>query len=146
MPKHLLVAYDFSEPAKRALELAQHMRAQLHVAVDVVHVFIDPFAELKHPPKESMWASEEQMQAHLDSVEAQVREDVKNVFGPDAQAVTVRVVRGTASFEILEQLRQVKADLLVLGGTGKSGIERGLLGSVSTYLLRKSPVPVLTVN
>lgn len=146
MPKHLLVAYDFSEPAKHALAVAAQLRARLHVAVDVVHVFLDPFAELKHPPKESLWSSEEQMRAHLAAVEEQVRKDVTDAFGPEAQAVTVQVVRGTPSFEVLQLIDRIGADLLVVGATGKSGAERVLLGSVSTHLVRKSPVPVMTVK
>ncbi|MFW6067539.1 MAG: universal stress protein [Myxococcota bacterium] len=146
MPKHLLVAYDFSEPAKRALRLAHQLRAKLHVGVDVVHVFLDPFAELKHPPKDSIWANEEQMRTHLAAVEDQVRKDVATVFGPESQAVTVRVIRGTPSHELLKLLDETGADLLVVGATGKGGVERALLGSVSTHLLRKSPVPVLTVK
>lgn len=146
MPKHLLVAYDFSDPAKRALEAAHQLRAALHCAVDVVHVFLDPFAEIEHPPKESLWASETQMHAHLEAVGEEVKKDVADVFGPDAQAVTVHVVRGTPSVELLKMRDQVHADLLVSGATGKSEVERVLLGSVSTHLVRKSPVPVLTVK
>ncbi|MFW6023491.1 MAG: universal stress protein [Myxococcota bacterium] len=146
MPKHLLVAYDFSEPARHALDLAAHLRGKLHVAVDVLHVFIDPFAELKHPPKESAWANEEQMKAHLAAVEDQVKKDVADRFGAETQAVSVRVVRGTASHEILKVAGEVGADLLLVGAMGKGGVERVLLGSVSHHLLRNSPVPVLTVK
>jgi nucleotide-binding universal stress UspA family protein len=146
MAKHILVPYDFSGPSNRALEMAHHLRSRLHAAVDVVHVFLDPFSELEHPPKESIWASSEQMDAHLEAVRGQVRAAVADVFGPDAQAVTSHAVRGRPAQEVLRVAEEVGADLLVVGATGKGGVERALLGSVSAHLIRKSPIPVLTVK
>jgi nucleotide-binding universal stress UspA family protein len=146
MTKHILVAYDFSAPSNRALELAHHLRARLRAAVDVVHVFVDPFAELEHPPKESIWATPEQMEAHLEAMRGQVRAAVEDVFGPDLHAVTVHAVRGQPAVELLRLADKVGADLIVVGATGKGGVERALLGSVSTHLIRKSPVAVLTVK
>lgn len=143
--KHVLVAFDFSAPSKHALELARTLRAKLHCAVTVVHVFPDPFADTAHPPKDSIWASSEQMQAHLEAVGEQVRKEVQQTFGPDAQAVTVEVERGNAREHVLGAIEERDADLVIAGTTGKGGIERALLGSVSSGLLRHSPVPVLTV-
>jgi nucleotide-binding universal stress UspA family protein len=146
MSKHILVAYDFSGPSNRALEVAHHLRSRLRAAVDVVHVFLDPFSELEHPPKESIWANAKQMDAHLEAMKSQVRAATEDVFGPEAQAVTVHAVRGRPAVEVMRLAEQVGADLLVVGATGKGGVERALLGSVSTHLIRKSPVPVLTVK
>lgn len=142
---HALVAYDFSAPSHRALELARTLRAKTRCAVTVVHVFPDPFAELKHPPKDSIWASTEQLQAHLRAVNDEVDKQVRDVFGPDAQAIGCRVERGEPLAEILKVVAEVEADLLVVGTTGKGGMERALLGSVSQALVRKAAVPLLTV-
>lgn len=144
--KHILVAYDFSEPSKRALEYASELRKALHCAVDVLYVFLDPFAEMKHPPKQSIWASPEQLQAHVRAVEEQTRAAVADVFGAEALAVTTSVVRGDPSTKILEKAAELEADLICIGSTGKSGVERVLLGSRSLDVLRQSPVPVLTVH
>lgn len=143
--KHALVAFDFSEPARRALELARTLRAKTHCAVTVVHVFPDPFAELKHPPKESIWASPEQIQAHMRAVRTEVHNVVNDVFGPEAQAVECRVERGTPLDEIRRVAQEEEADLLIVGTTGKGGMERSLLGSVSQSLVRQSPAPLLSV-
>jgi nucleotide-binding universal stress UspA family protein len=58
-----------------------------------------------------------------------------------------RVYReGSATIEILATAAEFKADLIVMGTHGRSGIGRLLLGSVTEEVLRKAPCPVLTVK
>lgn len=57
-----------------------------------------------------------------------------------------RIVRGTPSKEIVRVAEQDAADLVVMGTHGRGGIDRLLLGSVAERVVRKSPVPVLTVR
>lgn len=144
-PKHLLVAFDFSESAERALRTARMLRAKLHAAVDVLHVYQDPFAELKHPPRESVWSTPEQLGANLLALADQVRSRVAEAFGPDAQAIRSHVRQGDLPDAIEDAAKEFGADLIVVGTTGKSGVERMLLGSVSHKLLRQSRIPVLLV-
>ncbi len=144
-PHRLLVAFDFSEPARRALDLARALRAGLHAAVDVVYVLVDPFAERSTPPSESIWASERELMEHEEQMRRELRKEAEAVFGPEAQAVTVHVVRGTPVSELLALAEERHAELLIVGTTGKSGVERALLGSVSLALVRRSPIPVATV-
>lgn len=144
-PTHLLVAYDFSEASERSLRVARALRAKLHAAVDVVHVYQDPFAELKHPPRESAWSTPEQLGANLLALGEQVRSRVADAFGPDAQAIRCHVRQGDLPETIFDIATEVGADLLVVGTTGKTGVERALLGSVSHKLLRESRIPVLLV-
>ena len=47
--------------------------------------------------------------------------------------------------EILAQLAETHADLLVLGTHGRSGFQRLFLGSVTEKVIRKSPCPTLVV-
>jgi nucleotide-binding universal stress UspA family protein len=145
-PHRLLVAFDFSEPSKRALAFARQLRTQLHCGVDVVHVYLDPFAEMKKPPRESIWATPEQRDAHIKAVGEEVQHEVEKVFGPETQAVPIHVTHGDPGTEILRIANESGTDLVCTASTGKGGVERTLLGSVSTHLVRHSPVPVLTVH
>jgi nucleotide-binding universal stress UspA family protein len=46
----------------------------------------------------------------------------------------------------LESIKEIGADLVIIGSTGKGAVERFMLGSASQTVLRESPVPVLVVR
>lgn len=142
----LLVAFDFSDPARRALEEARRLRAQLHCAVDVVFVLDDPFTEHPGAPKESVWAAEKELEAHEAALKTVIGRTVTDVFGPDAQTVTTSIARGGAVQSILSATEQSGADIIIVATTGKGGVERMLMGSVSQKLLQTSTVPVITIH
>ena len=48
--------------------------------------------------------------------------------------------------EICSQLESLGADIVVLATHGRTGIRHAILGSTAEKLVRKSPVPVLTVR
>jgi nucleotide-binding universal stress UspA family protein len=52
------------------------------------------------------------------------------------------VVAGTAGRQILETAREARAQLIVLATRGSVSL---LLGTVSQYVLRRAPCPVLVV-
>lgn len=47
---------------------------------------------------------------------------------------------------ILDFIEEHDIDLVVVGTHGRTGLDRYLLGSVTEYLIRTSPIPVLTVR
>jgi len=58
-----------------------------------------------------------------------------------------RVYRdGPATMEILGAAAEYRADLIVMGTHGRTGIGRLVLGSGAEEVLRKAPCPVLTVK
>jgi nucleotide-binding universal stress UspA family protein len=60
-------------------------------------------------------------------------------------AVKNHLVWGNPSREILKKARREKADLIVIGTHGRSGLPHIVLGSVAEKTVRLSPTPVLTV-
>lgn len=59
--------------------------------------------------------------------------------------VTIRILHGDAVREILRDLRDNPADLLVVGHRGLRGIGGLVMGSVSQALVHYAPLPVLVV-
>jgi nucleotide-binding universal stress UspA family protein len=57
-----------------------------------------------------------------------------------------KVVTGDAAEEILDYVQSEGIDLIIMGTHGRKGIERIVFGSVAERVVKKSPVPVLTVN
>jgi nucleotide-binding universal stress UspA family protein len=56
------------------------------------------------------------------------------------------VRRGKAADEILEQVRELAADLVIMRTRGQAGIQRALMGSVAERLLSRSDVPIIMLR
>ncbi len=65
-----------------------------------------------------------------------------------ASDVKVQIVmrQGNVVREILAQADDSRADLVVIGSHGRSGVQRLVLGSVAEKVLRLAPCPVLTIR
>ncbi len=63
-----------------------------------------------------------------------------------ARRVRYGVAVGKPALEILKAARRVRADLIVMGTRGLSGVSRLLIGSTTEHVLRKATVPVLAVR
>ncbi len=148
--RHVLVGVDFSEPSRRAMEMARSLRAKMHAAVTVVHVLEVPTDVsmgvigrlLGAPAPPELSADSPELTQVRDNLSALVRD----AFGPDSQAIAIKVVAGRPVDRLLDLAREEKADCIAVGTTGHSRMERALLGSVAERLVRASEVPVLTVH
>jgi len=60
--------------------------------------------------------------------------------------LTSHIAEGHAGSMILDVAREVGADIIVLGSTGKSNIDRLLVGSVTSYVVRHSDITTLVVR
>ena len=131
----LMVAVDFSEGSRRALEAAQSL-AELHNAeLRPIHVDNTP-----RPPRVSAQQIEKFDQKILFRLQAfctgfsRVRPD------------HCEVVRGKPVAHALDQVAErLGADLIVIGTLGLTGMGRLLLGSVAERLTLESPKPVLVI-
>jgi nucleotide-binding universal stress UspA family protein len=57
-----------------------------------------------------------------------------------------QVILGDAAEEILNYVRSEGIDLVIMGTHGRKGLEKIVFGSVAERVVKKSPVPVLTIN
>jgi nucleotide-binding universal stress UspA family protein len=142
--KRILVAVDFSQCSRHALEygcaLAERFEAELHL----LHVASDFDAGMVVPglgfPPPEVFRREvlEKAQAALAELPAAAWCAGKTV---------VRDVRyGSPFVEIVRYAKEKATDLIVVGTHGRSGLTHVLLGSVAEKVVRKSPCPVLTVR
>jgi nucleotide-binding universal stress UspA family protein len=77
------------------------------------------------------------------AAESGLRDTVRDVLGADGAArVQVQAVLGLAGRKIVETALQVNAQLIVLATHGSRSM---LMGTVSQYVLRRAPCPVLVV-
>ena len=79
--------------------------------------------------------------------ENEILEEMRRFTQPVAatQAFEIVVREGVPVYEIVGQVANMNADLLVMGTHGRSGFERLFLGSVTEKVLRLVACPMLTV-
>ena len=142
--KRILVPTDFSDPAASALKWASTLAKEFDGQLYLLHVVPEPYAypwgsELSTIPLTDILAqSEEAAEERLHQLA------VETTLPPDR--VITRAVIGTPVDQILATITEHKIDLVVLGTHGRGMVGHLLLGSVAERLVRRSPVPVLTVH
>ena len=150
-PTKILLATDGSKEAelasRTAAELAQSTGSELHV----LYVW-----EAANPYVEAVGlAGDEPVTLRLDA-ELKRQFDLQARTMLDAQEEKVRAVGGTvaqahlrmgkADHEIITLAEEIGAGLIVMGGRGRGGIRRALMGSVSDSVVRHAHCPVLVVR
>jgi nucleotide-binding universal stress UspA family protein len=142
--RRILHATDFSPASRaalaRALDLARAQRAELLIC-HVMSPFVPMMGEGYLTPRmyEEIAASGRQAaQRQLDALVARARRAGARVRG--------LLVEGTPFEQIARVARGQKADLVVMGTHGRSGLGRLFLGSVAERVVATSTVPVLTVR
>ncbi|MEY4118300.1 MAG: hypothetical protein RLZZ116_1628 [Planctomycetota bacterium] len=140
----VLVATDFSPDADETIAAFRRMfvRSAVRLDVRVLHATVPPevIESVDAPLVERFdW----------ESLEVQAQQMVHGaaaVFRADGIDTTEHVVRGGAARSILAESRAWRADLLVLGRRGSSGLERLLLGSTAERVMHSAGCAVFTAQ
>ncbi|MGB5808966.1 MAG: universal stress protein [Polyangiales bacterium] len=130
----LVVAYDFSDPARRAFELGVFMGRQLGADVHVVSV-LDPEEAKKKG------GSAEPLKGLQTLLHMQTGATIKS----DDVHIECHAVEGEAADAIIDVARRIDAPMILCGTTGKGAVARTLLGSVSHELVQRSGAIVMSV-
>ena len=133
----ILCAVDFSETSEQALRYARDLAAVTKGHLTVVHV-VDQLLHTAAHTSGSGEAYMKQTQEELDKLLRRIAPERREPFG-----ITVEV--GDAAEQILKQVDECRADLIVMGTHGREGAQRLVFGSTAEAVLRRSSVPVLAV-
>ena len=139
MFKQIVVANDGSDGGRRALEfacdLANLHRAALHmISVEELPDFpasIDEVIETKEAENHKFHA---------------VLEAARKLAEDKGVELQAEVVAGHAVATIVERVKVLKADLLVVGFMGHSALYERIIGGTADRLVRLAPCPVLVVK
>lgn len=141
--KRILVATDFSQHSRVALQYAAAFSKAFSAEVVLCHVLekadflsqLPPVAEGYFPPN----------LAELQEKHARVQcEQVLAAAG--LSQARVLLVHGNPAAEIARSAGEENADLVIVGTHGRGALAHILLGSVAEKIVRLAPCPVLTVR
>src|SRR2546430_15651695 len=136
MFKKILVGTDFSEASDEARRVAIELARRLGAELEIVHVeeplpayaFAEgPLPDLPRLQEEVRTWAERQL------------EDPARGARASGVSTTTAVLLGVPANTIVEAARTERADLIVVGTHGRTGLERVLLGSVAGRVGRHAP-------
>ncbi len=132
-PDKILVAYDFSPGAAQAWRYARMLAKRLNSRLEAVYVspwsFVPDGGSLAVPPLSRKDAA---------ALESKLRRRLGTA--------AVRVGEGDVVGEILRAAKDCGAGLLIMATHGRGALARALIGSVTEAVVRRSPVPVLSLR
>ena len=114
----------------------------LHVAEDLHGLAPYPYPGLGHDQKIHKKAASK---ALIKKVEKMCDEICDEHFQSCANIRKI-IVTGHPVVEILKVVESEDIDLIIMGTHGRSRMEHVIFGSVAENVVKKSPVPVLTIN
>jgi len=133
---------DFSKTADQALEVAHALARDHNAKLALIAVVLPP------PPPEAHYPD---LAIATAPIPTDVLEQTRPLIASVASKITdlpveTQVLLGTPGAAIVTAAQDWKADLIVMGTHGRTGISRLLLGSVAEHVLRHAKCPVLTIK
>ena len=140
-PNHILVTHDFSDLSTVAVRIAGAWADALGAELTLLHV-VEPVV---YPDYYAInMASSDTMTRLRDRAVVALDRAADEILG--ARPVNTTVLIGRAAETIIVEAEASDVDLVVMGTRGLSGLEQLVLGSVAEAVLRRCPVPLLTVS
>lgn len=141
--KNILVPYDGSDPAKRALEYVAALKSSYNeVVVHVINVQESPkvFGDYA-----SSVMIENLNQGALNYASDLVREATSFLKERGLESIGHEAI-GEVSSVLSETVKKYDCDTIIMGTRGMGSLGNLLMGSVATRVVHESPVPVLLVK
>lgn len=139
--ERILCPVDFSDLSRLALHHAASMASWYGAHVDLLHVIAEPLAP--GPPR--MGLPPAPVTDEVRSEIAAALHDLAAELDLHDSRVSETVAVGAPVARILEHAASVRADLIVLGTHGRTGVQQFLLGSTAERVVSLASSPVLTI-
>lgn len=139
----IICPVDFSRISLDALELSTELAQTCGGCVIVVHV-LEPIIAPTDFTFGPLSMTDVEDKLAIRAMES-LKEMIPKLSLP-SDRIEIKVARGIASQEIIKVAEETKADLIVMGTHGYTGLTHALLGSTAERVVRRAPCPVLTMK
>jgi nucleotide-binding universal stress UspA family protein len=149
--KKIVVPLDGSTLAERAVALAASVARMAEAEMLLVHIMESPIgewwsAESRDEGRHSYsQALEQALVRREEELHRRLRAKADELGGSEVQARFI-IRRGSFPEAALTLARAEEADLIVMSAHGYGALQRWMIGSSTSKLIRSSPVPVLVMT
>ncbi len=141
--KKILVAIDFSAGSAQALHYALKFAVCFDAQLLLLHVLHDP---AEAPGFYSSKKAGKKVLRNMEEAASRMMDEFVGKHLKKSNKFEARIVPGLPAEEIVRLAEKEKADLIVMGTRGHSGLKRLMIGSVTDRVIRAGTCPVLAVN
>lgn len=142
--RRILCPVDLQPASERALKNAIHFARRLDADLTVLTVTNEPLGE-KGDQQELRSAAEvgppELREPHLHEFDEFLRK--QDFYQVRCEKV---IRRGRPRYEVGQVARQIEADLIVMGSTGRTGLSHMFIGGVARRVAQELPCSIMTVR
>ena len=138
--ERILVAVDLGETTEGTCATAAELARAFGAELVFLHVY--DVSSVEELPREAPSLSLDQV---LENLRMQIRSKLGQLEEVPARFRVEVVPDGPVAQAVLDAAERYRADLIVMGTHGRTGLPRVLLGSVAETVLRRASVPVLVV-
>lgn len=139
----ILFATDFSESSDHAFRYALSMAKRFNSRLVIVHIINEP-VDLRgfYVPHISF----DKLEEEIEEGAQKMMEKFCRTHIRDYDDFESFIVPGIPYEEIIKKGTESSADLIVMATHGRTGLDHVLFGSTAEKVVRKSPIPVMTIR
>ena len=141
--KTILFATDFSESSDHAFRYAYSLAECFEARLVILHVINEP-VDLRgfYVPHISF----DKLEEEIEQGARKLMDQFERKYLADFSNFVSIVSPGIPYDEIIKRAESENAELIVMGTHGRTGLDHVLFGSTAEKVVRKSPVPVMTIR
>lgn len=136
----ILVAYDGSDPAQKALKRAVRTEEEEEIILLRVIETADGMIEA------GLDIVQDRLKEMQHEKTSELSEDIKTLLETEDVEFRIETVVGKPSREIVSFAEENDVSEIVIGSHGRKGVSRVLLGNVAENVVRRSPITVTVVR
>lgn len=144
--KRIVAAVDGSETSTQALDRAIELARAFDASLSILHVAHEYTSRDFFFAKQLLEYQESVKQRGVQILEHAGQACKEQGIKARTELIEITDKQDGISTQIINSVLSCKADLLVIGTHGRSGINRFLIGSVAEETARIAPIPVLLVR
>jgi nucleotide-binding universal stress UspA family protein len=141
--KRILCPVDFSDASRSALRVAAELARRFDGELTVFHAYPLPGYTL---PEGTILPATAMLQELAEQTDALLKEWRAKAEADGAPRIATAKAVGEPAAEIVAAASEGKFDVVVVGTHGRTGLAHVLLGSVAERVVRRAPMPVVTVR